>query len=47
MFFIKEKVNYNIGLDIGTNSIGWAATDESNRLIHIKGNNGIGVRLFN
>ncbi|WP_413627462.1 type II CRISPR RNA-guided endonuclease Cas9 [Fructilactobacillus vespulae] len=46
MIFIKEKNNYNIGLDIGTNSIGWAATDESNRLIHIKGNNAIGVRLF-
>ncbi|KID42265.1 CRISPR-associated protein, SAG0894 family [Fructilactobacillus fructivorans] len=42
----KENVKYNIGLDIGTNSIGWAATDEFNKLIHTKGHNAIGARLF-
>lgn len=41
-----NKQPYNIGLDIGTSSVGWSATELDNRLLHIKGHNGIGVRLF-
>ena len=37
---------YNIGLDIGTNSIGFAAVDDNNKLIKAKGKKVIGVRLF-
>lgn len=37
---------YNIGLDIGTSSIGFVATDEENHVIRAKGKNVIGVRLF-
>lgn len=42
----KKVRNYNIGLDIGTNSVGWAVTDlESNILKH--GNKNMwGARLF-
>jgi len=40
-----NKQPYNIGLDIGTSSVGWSATELDNRLLHIKGHNGIGVRL--
>lgn len=41
-----QKPPYNLGLDIGTSSVGWAVTGLDNRLLHIKGHNGIGVRLF-
>lgn len=41
-----NKQPYNIGLDIGTSSVGWSATELDNRLLHIKGHNGIGVRLL-
>ncbi|WP_395392298.1 type II CRISPR RNA-guided endonuclease Cas9 [Fructilactobacillus sanfranciscensis] len=41
-----NKQPYNIGLDIGTSSVGWSATELDNRLLHIEGHNGIGVRLF-
>lgn len=41
-----EKVPYNIGLDIGTSSIGFAATDNLNKPIRAKGKTVIGVRLF-
>lgn len=37
---------YNVGLDIGTSSIGFAVTDEVNQLVRVKGKNYIGVRLF-
>ncbi|USS93465.1 type II CRISPR RNA-guided endonuclease Cas9 [Fructilactobacillus ixorae] len=43
---MKTEVPYNVGLDIGTSSIGWAITDENNRLISVKGHYGIGTRLF-
>lgn len=42
----NSKIKYNIGLDIGTSSIGWAVTDNNHKLLHIKGNNAIGTRLF-
>lgn len=37
---------YNVGLDIGTSSIGFAVTDELNKLVRVKRKNYIGVRLF-
>ncbi len=43
---MKENVNYSIGVDIGTNSVGWAVIDESCQLLK-KGNKNLwGVRLF-
>ena len=42
-----EKQKYNIGLDIGTNSVGWAVVGSSNFNIIRKGNKKLwGVRLF-
>lgn len=42
-----EKIKkYNIGLDIGTNSVGWAVTDNNNSLVKYKGQNMWGARLF-
>ncbi|WP_413476686.1 type II CRISPR RNA-guided endonuclease Cas9 [Latilactobacillus fuchuensis] len=37
---------YNIGLDIGTNSIGWSVVDDQSQLVRIKGKLGYGVRLY-
>lgn len=37
---------YNIGLDIGTTSVGWAVTGEDYSLLKRKGKNLWGVRLF-
>lgn len=43
-----EKMNdsYNIGLDIGTNSIGWSVVDDQSKLVRVKGKMGYGVRLY-
>lgn len=41
-----EKSPYNIGLDIGTSSIGFAVTNDQGEIIRVKGRNAIGVRLF-
>ena len=38
--------NYSIGLDIGTNSVGWAVNDENYKIYKYKKNNMWGVRLF-
>ena len=38
--------NYFLGLDIGTDSVGWAVTHESYQLMKFKGNAMWGVRLF-
>jgi CRISPR-associated endonuclease Csn1 len=38
--------NYYIGLDVGTNSVGWAVTDEQYHMKKFKGNAMWGVRLF-
>lgn len=38
--------NYNIGLDIGTNSVGWAVTNDYGKLLKIKNKNAFGSRLF-
>ncbi|GLB47435.1 hypothetical protein WR164_14140 [Philodulcilactobacillus myokoensis] len=44
---MKKIKNYHIGLDIGTSSIGFAVIDDHNKIIHKKGKNIIGARLFN
>ena len=38
--------NYYIGLDVGTNSVGWAVTDKEYNVEKFKGNAMWGVRLF-
>lgn len=38
--------NYYVGLDIGTDSIGWAVTDEDYRISKFKGNAMWGIRLL-
>ena len=40
------KGDYYLGLDIGTNSVGWAVTDENYNLVRAKGKDLWGVRLF-
>ncbi|WP_416181756.1 type II CRISPR RNA-guided endonuclease Cas9 [Acidaminococcus timonensis] len=37
---------YYLGLDMGTNSVGWAVTDDKYRLLRAKGKDLWGVRLF-
>lgn len=39
-------MKYYIGLDIGTNSVGWAVTDENYKVLKFKGNRMWGVSLF-
>jgi CRISPR-associated endonuclease Csn1 len=42
-----EKKEYNIGLDIGTNSVGWSVVEVDNQKVMRKGNKALwGVRLF-
>lgn len=41
-----KNIYYDIGLDIGTNSVGYAVTDIEGNLVKIKGKNFWGVRLF-
>ena len=40
------KGDYNIGLDMGTGSVGWAVTDEKGSLLHFKKQPTWGSRLF-
>lgn len=40
------KGEYNIGLDLGTASVGWAVTDADGRLLHFKKQPTWGSRLF-
>ena len=42
----KSKKKYYIGLDIGTESVGFAAADENYELLRLKGKDVWGVRLF-
>lgn len=44
---MKKIKQYNIGLDIGTNSVGWAVTDQNNNLLKRNKKNMWGARLFN
>ncbi len=42
-----KKQKYSIGLDIGTNSVGWSVTNEENKLINYRSGKPMwGVRLF-
>lgn len=44
---MKNEKKYNIGLDIGTTSVGWAVVESNNQKIMRKGNKALwGVRLF-
>lgn len=43
---MSEKQKYYLGLDCGTNSVGWAVTDEKYRLLRRKGKTLWGMRLF-
>ncbi|WP_125588484.1 type II CRISPR RNA-guided endonuclease Cas9 [Companilactobacillus jidongensis] len=43
----RKTTKFNIGLDIGTGSVGWAVTDNNYNLLHAKKKNLWGVRLFN
>ena len=38
--------DYNIGLDMGTGSVGWAVTDDQGKLLHFKKQPTWGSRLF-
>ena len=42
----NKKKEYYIGLDIGTNSVGWAVTDKEYNILKFKGMNLWGVNLF-
>lgn len=42
----KEQKKYKIGLDIGTNSVGWACVDENNDILQKNGKALWGSRLF-
>ena len=42
----QVKDDYMVGLDIGTNSCGWVATDFQNNILRLHGKNAIGSHLF-
>lgn len=43
---MAKPKDYTIGLDIGTNSVGWVVTDDQNNILRIKGKKAIGAHLF-
>ena len=43
---MKSEKKYYIGLDVGTNSVGWAVTEEFYNILRAKGKDLWGVRLF-
>lgn len=43
---LRNVGDYNIGLDIGTGSVGWAVTDSEGNLLHFNGKPAWGSRLF-
>lgn len=43
---MMEKKDYYLGLDMGTNSVGWAVTDTEYRLLRKKGKDMWGIREF-
>lgn len=45
-FIENNKHTYTLGLDIGTNSIGWAVIDESYNLVKKLKHSLWGVRMF-
>ena len=42
----KKDEKYALGLDIGTNSVGWAAIDCDYKLVKVNGRDAWGVVLF-
>lgn len=42
----KKGIDYNIGLDLGTGSVGWAVADEYGELFSFKGKTTWGSRLY-
>ena len=42
---IRPHSPYYIGLDVGTNSVGWAVTDPEYNVLRFKGNSMWGARL--
>ncbi|MCC6102421.1 MAG: type II CRISPR RNA-guided endonuclease Cas9 [Olegusella sp.] len=43
---LRDADSYNVGLDLGTGSVGWAVTDEDGELLHFKGRPTWGSRVF-
>ena len=43
---LRNIPSYNVGLDIGTGSVGWAVTDENGNLCHFKNRPTWGSRIF-
>ncbi len=43
---LRNVGDYNVGLDIGTGSVGWAVTDAEGNLCHFKGKPTWGSRIF-
>ena len=43
---MANQKKYNIGLDLGTSSVGWCVTDENNNILKKNGKNMWGARLF-
>lgn len=43
---MENRKDYYIGLDIGTDSVGWAVTDEEYNLLKFRGNAQWGIRLL-
>lgn len=43
---LRNVDSYNIGLDLGTGSVGWAVTDAAGDLLHFKGKPTWGSRIF-
>lgn len=43
---LRKVDSYNVGLDIGTGSVGWAVTDQDGELCSFKGKHTWGSRLF-
>ena len=42
----QNTKKYYVGIDLGTNSCGWAVTDEDYNLRRLKGKDAFGARLF-
>ena len=42
----NNEKKYYLGLDVGTNSVGWCVTDDEYNVVRIKGKHLRGVRLF-
>lgn len=42
----RKTGDYYLGLDVGTDSVGWAVTDNSYNLLRLRGKDAWGVRLF-